>query len=358
MWGRRVVIRGSAVLAAAALAAGGAQLPASATSRSSWHADAVAALSPGTINVAVSPRGSAAYEMVVRSATRRGPFQLRRLGLAGQPGAKGPHFPVSDIRVTAGYVWVSGAVLLSGSSFRLVLYQVDPATLRVLRSWRLTGKRSTGLQVVPVAQGPAGTVWAGFEQKLWRLNTRTGAVVRRVRLPSGLSVSDVAVDRARRHLYVSATPRLGGAVLREYSAGSGRLLATASGAPLKFSASGAALTAVPGGVWVSYRTGMGGQTVLLRQRGLRVAALTGGRGLFNWFMLGSTRYGGGAVWLGVNSGAIGCIAPTTGRVRARARLGSMVGEGSLLGVSAARREVYALGQSTILAITAPSRCWR
>jgi hypothetical protein len=358
MGGWRAVIRGSSVMLAAVLTAGGAQLPATAASSSSWQARTVAALSPGTINVAVSPRARAAYEMVVGSATRRGPFQLRRIGLAGQPTARGSHFPVSDIRVAAGYVWVSGAVLLPGSSFRLVLYQVDPATLRVLRSWRLTGQRSTGLQVVPVAQGPAGTVWIGFEQTLWRLNTRTGAVVRRARLRSGLSVSDVAVDPARKHLYVAAAPRLGGAVLREYSAGNGRLLASASGAPLRFSAAGAALTAVPHGVWASYRTGMAGQTILLRQRGLRIATLAGGRGLFNWFMLGRTGYGGGALWLAVNSGAVGCIAPASGRVRARTRLRAMVGGGYLLGVSAARREVYALGQSAVVAITAPSRCWR
>jgi hypothetical protein len=376
----RGVIKGAAALALAALAAGAAQLPATtvaraggsragssgaassgaagpAASSSSWRARSVAKLSLQATNVAVDPQANAAYEMV---AGRRGegPFRLERMALARQSVLRGPDFPVSGDRLAGGYVWVSGGIFRnSSSSFRLVLYQVSPATLRVVRSWRLTGERAAGLQNVPVTSGPSGTVWVGFERTLWRLNTRTGAIVSRARLQPGLSVSDVAVDPARAHLYVSAAPALGGAALREYSATSGRLLASTNSAPLKFSVSGANLTAVPGGVWASYRTGMAGQTILLRQRGLRIVAFPG-RSLFNWFMLGSTSYGAGSVWVGLNDGDIGCVAPATGHAHSRGQLRLMVGGGDQLGVSAARHEVYALSQSDILAITAPAICWR
>jgi hypothetical protein len=75
-------------------------------------------------------------------------------------------------------------------------------------------------------------------------------------------------------------------------------------------------------------------------------------------MTGSTAYGGGSVWVGTNNGDIGCVAPSTGRVRASARLKPLIGGGDLLGVSASRHQVLAVGQSGILAITAPATCWR
>jgi hypothetical protein len=383
------LIKGATALALAALAAGAAQLPATAAMRtsgsraansgaarpaavraepatvraepaavsSSWRARSIAKLSVQATNVTMDPQANAAYELLA-GRHGAGPFRLERIALASKSVLKGPDFPVSGESLAGGYVWVSGAIFRGASStFRLVLYQVNPATLRVVRSWRLTGERTTGLQNVPVTSGPAGTVWVGFERTLWRLNTTTGAIVSRARLQSGLAVTDVAVDPARAHLYVSAAPVLGGGAMREYSAAAGRLLASTTSSPLKFSVSGADLTAVPGGAWASFRTGMAGQTILLRQRGLRIVAFPG-RSLFNWFMLGSTSYGGGSVWVGLNNGDAGCVAPTTGRVRSRGHLKLMAGGGDLLGVSAARHEVFALGQSDILAITAPAACWR
>jgi hypothetical protein len=360
------LITGATALALAALAAGAvaagavaagpaAAGPAAAASSSSWRARSVATLSPQATNVAVNPRANVAYEMIA-SDHGNGPSRLRRITLAGKHVLTGPAFPVSDIRLAGGYVWVSGAVFHGSSATGLAFYQVNPNTLRVVRSWQLKG--ATGVGVVPVTDGPAGTVWVGFDRTLWRLSSSTGAILARARLRAGLSVSDVAVDPAGTHLYVSVAPRLGGGAMREYSASSGRLLASASGKPLKFSVSGAELTAVPGRVWASYRTGMAGQTILLRQRGLGTVRFTGGRTLFNWFMAGTTSYGGGSVWIGLNNGDIGCVAPSTGRVHSRARLKLLIGGGELLGVSAARHEVLALGQSTILAITAPASCWR
>jgi hypothetical protein len=371
----RGLITGASALGLAALAACAAQPPATArattartatarsaaspasvTRSSSWRARRVAPLSPQAMNVVINPRTGVAYDMIAH-ARGAGPFRLRRTAVVGQRAVSGPAFPVFGLQLAGGYVWVSGTVVHGSTATGVVFYQVNPNTLRVIRSWHRSGA-APGIGQVPVTDGPAGTVWVGFDRTLWRLSTRSGIIVARARLRSGLSVSDAALDPARAHLYVSVAPRLGGAGLREYSASSGRLLASASGKPLRFSVSGAALTAVPGRVWASYRTGMAGQTILLRQRGLRTVPFTGGRTLFDWFMTGSTAYGGGSVWVGTNNGDIGCVAPSTGRVRARARLKPLIGGGDLLGVSASRHQVLAVGQSGILAITAPATCWR
>lgn len=367
MRGMHAVMKGAAValaagIALATLAAWPAQaaLPAQgsghAPAAAGWRVRTVVRLGDRAVSVAADPRAGAAYEMV--SGTRGGgPFRLVRARLNGASLTRGPQFPVSDVTLAAGQLWVSGGIT-SGSSTRLVLYQVSPKTLRVVRSWRLTGEQRGGLGLVSVAGGPGRTVWVGFERRLRRLSARTGVVVARARLRAGLSVSHVAVDPAGAHLYVSAAPEQGGAVMFEYAAGSGRLLASASGRPIEFSVSGATLTAVPGGVWASFRTGMAGLTVLLRQRGLHVVQPGGGRGLFNWFFSSSSSYGGGSLWLNVEGGGIGCVAPATGQVRLRAKLRPLADGSQLLAVSPARREVLAFSRGDIDAVTAPARCWR
>jgi hypothetical protein len=326
------------------------------TAPAGWRARTVVPLSHLAVSAAVSTQAGAAYELVSRSAGS-GPYGLRRVGLASKNVTKGGEFPVSDLTLAAGYLWVSGQIVRRGD-VRLVLYQVSPDSLRTVRSWRLTPFIPAGFLNVAVAGGPAGSAWVGFKRTLWRLSTRTGAVLARARLRSGLSVSDVATDPAASDLYVSAAPEPGGAVLREYRARSGRLLASASGKPLTFSVAGAQLTAAPGGVWASFRTGMAGQTVLLRQRGLRVARLTGGQGLFGWFMFNTTIYGGGSLWLGVQGGDVGCVAPATGRVRSRGTLRPLAVGDQMLAVDAARRVVYSFAGTAIMAVTAPAACWR
>jgi hypothetical protein len=354
-------IRGGAVAVLAALTVGAGALPAGASagpaaSASSWRAHSVLPLAQRVIAVTVNPQAGIAYELV-GAAADSAPFRLERVALASGSVVKGPDFRASQVSLAGGYVWVSGAVI-SGQSERLVLNQVSPSTLRVVRSWRLTGEHPAGYQNVPVATGPGGTVWAGFQHTLWRLNTRTGAVVARTGLRTSLFVSDVAVNPAGKYLYVSVTPKDGGGAMREYSARSGRLLASSSGKPLRFSVSGASLTAAPGRVWASFRTGMAGQTIALRQHGLSLVHVTGGRSLFGWFMLGSTSYGAKSIWLGLNNGDVGCVNPGTGAVRSRGHVRLLTGGGELLGVSRARREVYAVGRSSIIAITAPRTCWR
>jgi len=81
-------------------------------------------------------------------------------------------------------------------------------------------------------------------------------------------------------------------------------------------------------------------------------------GFYRYAMGASTSYGGGAVWLSQDtSGLTGCVAPGTGQVRSAATLRLLADGGELLGVRPSAREVFAAGQSGLIVITAPARCW-
>jgi hypothetical protein len=378
-----VSVPGPAVPGPAARASGGpsrAQVISAVVGDAGWRTRTVTRLSPLMTSTAVDPAGRAAYELVARRPGGTGPFRLWRIGLSGGSARAaavggavrgGPAFPVSEVSVAGGFVWVSGDLSVGSSpsaSSGPVLYQVSPRTLTVVASWRLPG-RPGRYAPVSVAAGPAGTVWVGSGGTLRQLRARTSATVRQARLPGGLLASDIAVDPAARHLYVAGEGRLGGVTALEYGARTGRLLATAARSPLRFSVGGAALTAVPGGVWASFRTGMLGQTVLLRQAGLGSVLLPASYlpgvppasvqpDFYRYAMGASTGYGGGALWLSQGTGGLtGCVAPRTGQVRSVATLRLLVGGGELLGVRPTARQVFAAGPSGLIVITAPARCW-
>jgi hypothetical protein len=353
-----------------------AQVISAVVGEAGWRARTVTRLSPLMMSTAVAPAARAAYEMVARRPGGTGPFRLWRIGLsAGSARAagaarRGPAFPVSEVSVAGGFVWVSGDLSTGPSpsaSSGPVLYQVNPRTLAIVASWRLPG-RPGRYAPVSVAAGPARTVWVGSGGTLRQLRARTGATVRQVRLPAGLLASDIAVDPAARYLYVAGEGQLGGVTALEYAAGTGRLLATAGRSPLRFSAGGAALTAVPGGVWASFRTGLLGRTVLLRQPGLGSVPLPASYlpgvppasahpDFYRYAMGASTGYGG-ALWLSQGTGGrTGCVAPRTGQVRSVATLRLLAGGGELLGVRPSARQVFAAGPSGLIVITAPARCW-
>jgi hypothetical protein len=374
--GAAAAVSAPAVSGAAAASAGPsrAQVISTVVGDAGWRARTVTRLSPRMMSTAVDLPGRAAYELVARRPGT-GPFRLWRIGLSARSGRvtgavrRGPAFPVSTVSVAGGFAWVSGDLRAAASaSSRPVLYQVNPRTLAIVASWRLPG-RVGGYVPVSVAAGPAGTVWVGWGGSLRQMRTRTGATVRQVGLPAGLLASDIAVNPAARYLYVAGEGRLGGVTALEYAAGTGRLLATAARSALRFSVGGAALTAVPGGVWASFRTGMLGQTVLLRQAGLGSVPLPASYlpgvppasvqpDFYHYAMGASTAYGG-ALWLTQGTGGLtGCAAPGTGQVRSVATLRLLAGGGELLAVRPAARQVFAVGPSGLIVITAPAHCWR
>src|SRR5262249_4494837 len=173
---------------------------------------------------------------------------------SGLPGASlargavtaGRAFPVSEVSVAAGYVWVSGD--LGSAAYQPVLYQVSPATLTVLHSWRPAARTKVYADVA-VTTGPGGTAWATARHLLWRRGTPRGGGGRAgAGGPPGRAAPAGATDPSRRYLYVSGMNADGGTTALEYTAGSGTLLASAARTPLRYSVHGVALTAVPGGV--------------------------------------------------------------------------------------------------------------
>jgi hypothetical protein len=287
-------------------------------------------------------------------------YGLIRLPLSGGPSPVGAVLPVTGIGLGAGSVWVFGARPAAHSAVSLVLYQVSETTLKVRRSWRLAPpERRSGL--VGFAAGGGGTVWVGFLRTILRINASSGAIVSRIRIGSGLAVSDVAVDPAGRHLYVMANTPLDGTEAVEYSASTLRRLASNAGGALRFSVGGASATAVPGAVWVSLRTGSLGETVLLRQEGLRFVKLPGSGthgSLFTWAMFASTRYVRTALFLARQDGIIACLSPRSGQVRARGVVSKLIGAGDLLGAARGGRVLYALSPAGVVAIRPPAACQR
>jgi hypothetical protein len=287
-------------------------------------------------------------------------FQLQRISLASGAVQRGPRFRASRLRLASGFLWVYGPVYSGphSSRVRLVLRQFSPSSLRLIRSWTLLPThRLVSLSDVSVAPGPGPrpTIWVGFQRTLRLISVTSGATLRRARVPAGFSITDVATDPQRRRLYAAAEPRLGGGAVFEYRARSGRQLASATGKPVEFALAGSDLTAVPGAVWSSFRTGMMGETVLLRARDLSAVPLH--RPVFEWAMWATTVYGGGALWLGTMDAAAACIGPQSGAVRARSAVRALRGSGQLLTVDPGRHLVYAVGQRGVVAISPPPACW-
>jgi len=285
------------------------------------------------------------------------------------------------LALASGVLWVSG---YSGAGGHPVLAEASPGTLAAIRSVPLPGP-STLAWVV--AAGPPGSVWAGAGRTLLRVSASTGAVLARAVLPAGLYLTALAAGPGGENVYAAAArlTKPYGAVVLEYSAGTGRLLAASGGATLKWSAGGAWLTAVPGGVWVSFRTGMLGQSGLLSARSLSVVGgfpgasgpppanpadspVTGIGTVYDWAMGSTSAYGGGALWVTTTGGLLACVNPVTGQVRAQETLTS----GQALGVYAiaadrAARQVIAVISTTsnstglmtvtLLTVTPPRDCW-
>jgi hypothetical protein len=216
-------------------------------------------------------------------------------------------------------------------------------------------------------------VWIGSDRTVLQVATATGSILRRVTLPPGLAVSGIAVDPAATTLYVSAAhvARDGGdwaLAMLEYGARSGRRVATASGGLLRYSVAGAELTAVPGGVWASFRTGMLGLTLHLSRADLQMITPPGPRiarsraGIFHWPMYEATAYGGGALWVVNQLGIVACLDPRTGKVRASERAGQSPRSANqliyqLLAVDPATHTIYARDLIGLIQITPPRRCW-
>jgi len=304
----------------------------------------------------LDPAAGVLYALVPGAS---GSYVLRATDLGTGRVRRGASYRVSGLALAAGYLWVYGQ---TDSGRPSVLDEVSPRTLATIRSLSVPGND----EPAPAA-GPAGSVWAGAGRTLLRMSVRTGAVLARAVLPSGLELSALAAVPGATTVYAAAA-RLnpGGAVVLEYAASTGRRLAQAAGGALKWSAGGAWLTALPAGVWVWFRTGMLGQSGLLSAQSLNVVAglsttldagespATGIGTIYDWAMGSSAAYAGGALWVTTNGGLVACVNPVTGRVRAQEQVTS---QPLLVAPDLVARQIVVVGDTGVVAITPPRDCW-
>jgi hypothetical protein len=318
----------------------------------------------------INPASDTYYTLTSRTHTpMRGPYVLACTDLRTGAVHEGPTFPVGSLTAASGYLWVYGAPR-PGS--RPLIYQVNPGTLARIRLLPPPpGHADFG--AVSFAEAPGDSMWIGYDRTLLRLAVSTGAALTRATLPPGLTVTDIAVDPARATLYVSAAHvvrgGMEGLVMLEYAARSGHRLPGASGGLLRYSVAGAGLTAVPGGVWVSFRTGMLGLTIHLRRSGLRMIAPPGpgialrpATGVFHWAMSAAAAYGGGALWL-ANLRVVACLDPQTGKVRASERVGQSPKPPSqlitqLAAIDPITHTIYGPNGTGLVQVIPPRQCWR
>jgi hypothetical protein len=314
----------------------------------------------------LDPAAGAVYLLVSKTIpTVRGPWVLCRINLLSGATRLGPTFPVGSLTLASGYLWVYGA---SGPGSPPVVTEVNPLTMLRVRLIPLpTAPASFGGIPVAVIAGPASSLWIGSYRTLLRVSVTTGTTLATMTLPAGLAVGDISVDPAGTTLYVSAAHVVRGGVeglvMLEHDARTGRTLATASGGLIRYSVAGATLTAVPGGVWASFRTGMLGLTIHLGAKGLQMIAPPGpgialapATGVFHWPMYETTTYGGGALWVANQVGIVACLDPRTGTIRASEHLP----QSQLYQIEAidpAARTIFALQDGDLLQITPPRRCW-
>jgi hypothetical protein len=145
-------------------------------------------------------------------------------------------------------------------------------------------------------------MWVGIRGSFMRVEVASGAVLVSTSVPSG-SVSYLALDPTNRHLYATlSNGDFGIAQVDEFDAVSGRFLArTPPTSPVAYSPGDVRLTATPATVWVTFRTGMDGATIVLRQSDLSMITPPGEGTptldhIFGWPMSESVLYGDGTIW--------------------------------------------------------------
>jgi hypothetical protein len=334
-----------------------------------WPERLVARDSPGSVAQALDPVTGVVYTLVGRSANGSpAPYALACTSLRTGAVQRGPVFQASGPPFVHGFAIASAYLWVSLTLSQPVVRQVDLRDLAVVRSLRLPRANPTCDLGVTVAAGPANSVWIGSYHTLLRMDTATGVIMARATLPPGVAISDIAVDPARRHLYVSVASVVRGGCERnavfEYGARTGRRLAAATRGPITYSVVGSWLTAVPGGVWASFRTGMLGLTLHLRQRDLAMIAPPSARtllraphSLFHWAMTATTLYGAGALWISTLE-FMACLDPRTGTTRAIERIPQSGGAPQPVATDRSSHQLFALGPDGLVQITPPHRCWR
>lgn len=326
----------------------------------------------GTCPQVLDLAAGAAFSLVSETFNDQGPWQLERIDIDRATTESGPTFDYRTLAIAGGYLWIAcGQALDDPSSPQLC--QVDPASLAIVDQLPLPPPKDplSGGYGLVVTGGPGDTVWVGCEQTLVHIDVGDRAILSTVPLDSG-TIDDLSVDPGSNYLYVSVeNPTISGqpvdAAVDEVDARTGRtLVETSANSAVTESAGAGALSAVPGGVWTSFRTGMRGETILLRQSDLAMVGppradldVPFPDSVFVWMMGASTIYGGDALFVVNQNGILACVDPSTGAVRAQEHLINAEGTDSqLLAVDAVSGRLFATDGGGVQAITPPPVCWR
>ncbi len=334
------------------------------------------AVSPGRSQaysgMAVDPATDTAYSLVPLVGSQRDArYQLTCATEPGGPVRKGPVLEDPDLALAAGYLWAFGK-----PGRKAVVSQVNPRTLRVIRSITLPGDAPPGYAALDLTAGYGHSVWAGSTRvgqtgTLYRLDTRSGRIMATATLPAGTAAYDLSYypyPAKCCEFYASAAHIVGGGpegnLVLEFDAITGRPVATADHGPVTESVAGSAVTAVPDGVWDSFRTGMLGLTLHLRQADLALTAPSAAgiarspaTGLFHWAMYTTTVFGGGSLWLTNQSGRLACLDPGNGRIRAIEPLSQRKLVYQLFAADPARHLLFGAVSQGLVVISPPAACW-
>ncbi len=208
----------------------------------------------------------------------------------------------------------------------------------------------------------ASSVWVGTTGAVEELDLTIDKVMRRIALPEPAGQFEVSLYGST--LYAMANA-VGSQPIEIYAVSLSSDKVVGSRAILGV---GGYAVAVPGGVWISYRTGMLGTAVLLSYPSLTTKSPAPAR-LTSPAPLPGTSQGmgiavtvtGQTAWL-VDISAVSCVSATTGHVLADASLGSVYGGFSILGSVGQR--LYALtgdrasGATAVVELKVPATCWR
>lgn len=319
--------------------------------------------------MAVDPATDTAYALVpVAGSQSDARYQLTCATEPGGPVRKGPVLKDPDLALASDYLWAFGK-----PGRKAVVSQINPRTLRVIRSITLPGDAPPGYAAMHLTAGYGHSVWTGSTRvgptgTLYRLDTRTGRIMATATLPAGTAAYDLSYYPQPTAFYASAAHVVDGGpegnLVLEFDAIAGRLVATADHGPVTESVAGSAVTAVPDGVWDSFRTGMLGLTLHLRQADLALTAPTAAgiaqsppAGLFHWAMYTTTVFGAGSLWLTNQSGQLACLDPGNGRIRAIERLSQSRLVYQLFAADPVRHLLFGADSQGLVAITPPAACW-
>lgn len=322
-----------------------------------------------------------AYGLSPERLDGAGPDLLQAVALKNGRVHEGPTIGLGDgysasLSLADGSLWVGVSLGRGNEPSGPELCQVNPVSLHLVRQVSLPPPKSGDASGFPtqVSPGPNGTLWVGYGDKLVDLNARTVRIVTTDTVASGF-ITSLATDPKNQLLYVSVSyPTIDGkmvdAAVEERLATSGQLLQTTSAtSPVTGSVAGGILTALPGGVATSFRTGMMGDTELLDAKTLMtITPPVLGRApgdidkppddVFGWPMGASTLYAAGSLWIQNEFGVLACVNPATGALFASEQPPHpnavfMI----LLGTQRASHQLLAAFGNEVIRITAPKACW-